>query len=321
MSFVLIRFLIYAIAIPTSLATFLGFLGTLDWRLELLDHPRPQYCLILIIALTLTLLDRRPKFSLAFAIPLLLNLAPIAPLFLPTSHPAASDPLRLLQVNLDRHNPTPARAIDYLDRQTADFIFLQEVTPTWGHQLRSQLQRYRVLSAIARPDSQGIALLVPKPRSRSAEILTIQVIHLPERSRRPLLQLTVRWHSTDIAILSLHVTRSRNAGTSAWQQAEFEAAATWSAQQQRDREVVVLGDFNSTPWSQRFRRFQASARLHDSHRGFGWQPTWNANWLPLARIPIDLCLHSDGLATVGRRIGSPLGSDHLPLFVELARSP
>jgi len=59
--------------------------------------------------------------------------------------------------------------------------------------------------------------------------------------------------------------------------------------------------------------------LKDSSLGWGIQPTWPAMFLPL-RIPIDHCLVSPDLKIVRRKIGRDIGSDHLPLLVDLGLS-
>ncbi len=82
------------------------------------------------------------------------------------------------------------------------------------------------------------------------------------------------------------------------------------------RPVIVLGDFNSTPWSSRYRRFLDEAGLVSSVQGFGAPGTWPA-MLPM-RIPIDHVLHSPSLRTVDRRVGPSVGSDHLAVTAVLA---
>jgi endonuclease/exonuclease/phosphatase (EEP) superfamily protein YafD len=42
--------------------------------------------------------------------------------------------------------------------------------------------------------------------------------------------------------------------------------------------------------------------------------------LAVLRIPIDHCLVSPSVAIVDRRVGPPVGSDHLPVFVDFAIS-
>ena len=60
--------------------------------------------------------------------------------------------------------------------------------------------------------------------------------------------------------------------------------------------------------------------LINSQRGFGVQATWPVAGGFAPRIPLDHCLHSPDLATVDRRMGPAVGSDHLPLVVVLDTS-
>ncbi len=94
--------------------------------------------------------------------------------------------------------------------------------------------------------------------------------------------------------------------------------AQWSqAIQAQGRQVVIIGDFNSTPWTRTFQSFLQQGHLVNSQQGYGAQSTWPAAWPSALRIAIDHCLHSDGLLTLSRSIGPPLDSDHRPLIVEL----
>jgi endonuclease/exonuclease/phosphatase (EEP) superfamily protein YafD len=79
----------------------------------------------------------------------------------------------------------------------------------------------------------------------------------------------------------------------------------------------MVGDFNVTPWSPLFADLLRDSGLADSCRGFGWQPTWPTRLPAMFRIPIDHCLHGAGVAIVDRRVGPEIGSDHLPLLLEL----
>ena len=79
---------------------------------------------------------------------------------------------------------------------------------------------------------------------------------------------------------------------------------------------IVVGDFNSTDGSPHFRRFLEVSKLRDSRLGFGRQSSW-PTWSPY-RIGIDHGFLSDDLAVESRRLGPRIGSDHLPLILELA---
>jgi endonuclease/exonuclease/phosphatase (EEP) superfamily protein YafD len=302
-----------------AIASFLGLMGRFWWGFELLDHPRPQYCLALVAGLLAGLLLKQ-WWAVVWLIPLTFNLALLAPLFFaPSSVQQAliAPSLRLLHINLDRNNTNPDLAIRYLKQQSVDLLFLQEVTPAWLTQLQSQLSEYRVVKAEALENSLGSAVLVPQQNQR-IKIEQVQIIHLPQKSDRPLLETTVTYEGKPLVILSYHVIRPRSASTSAYQQLEFDSVAAWSRSQlQRQRSVVVLGDFNSTSWSGRLRQLEQESQLINSQRGFGLQPTWSTSFPPLMKIATDHCFHSRSLVTIQRSIGLNIGSDHLPVFVEL----
>jgi DNA-binding CsgD family transcriptional regulator len=122
-----------------------------------------------------------------------------------------------------------------------------------------------------------------------------------------------------IAVLGVHTLPPVGADYAARRDAALAATAVWArAQRAAGRAPVVLGDLNATPFSAPLRRLLADAGLVDSQRGFGLQGSWPVG-LPL-RISIDHCLHDPTLATVTRALGPDLGSDHLPLRVDLAWS-
>jgi endonuclease/exonuclease/phosphatase (EEP) superfamily protein YafD len=79
----------------------------------------------------------------------------------------------------------------------------------------------------------------------------------------------------------------------------------------------VIGDFNVTAWSTYFRELVDQGDFANSQHGFALWPTWHAGLPLVMRIPIDQCLHSRDLATVARQVGPDVGSDHLPLLVNL----
>jgi endonuclease/exonuclease/phosphatase (EEP) superfamily protein YafD len=322
MKLILLKYPIDILATAAGLASILGCFGHLNWVLELCQHPRLQYCWILLLAIVVNAVFHS-KYTWVYALPLGLNLALILPLFwgniaLPNSRSIA-DSLQVLHVNLDRHNTQYDAAIQYIQNQPADLIFLQEVTPKWFDRIRTQLPNYRIIFSQPQNDSQGVAMMLPPTPNPQIEIIQTQIIHLPEKSTRPIIETLIRWQNREIALLSLHTTRPRNASTSAFQQQEFAAAARWSQEQQTQfqRPVLVIGDFNTTPWSDRSRQLQKQGNLVDSQRGFGWQTTWPAPFPPPFRIAIDRCLHSSEIATLHRRSGVNIGSDHLPLWVEV----
>ena len=81
--------------------------------------------------------------------------------------------------------------------------------------------------------------------------------------------------------------------------------------------MVLIGDFNTSPWSLAFKRLLRHSGLKSAADGFGYQPTWPAQW-PWLGIPIDHCLVSDGVVVREFSTAGPTGSDHLAIHARLS---
>jgi endonuclease/exonuclease/phosphatase (EEP) superfamily protein YafD len=81
---------------------------------------------------------------------------------------------------------------------------------------------------------------------------------------------------------------------------------------------ICVGDLNASLWSPVYLDFAKQTKLTNVRQGFGLLPTWPTfmgfNWL---MIPIDHCLVSSDICVVNAQTGERIGSDHLPLIVEL----
>ena len=81
--------------------------------------------------------------------------------------------------------------------------------------------------------------------------------------------------------------------------------------------VLLTGDFNTGVWGSNYRALAINSGLENASRGFGILPTW-PTFLPPAMIPIDHAFVSNEIGVVALRTGSHIGSDHLPLIIEIA---
>ena len=88
----------------------------------------------------------------------------------------------------------------------------------------------------------------------------------------------------------------------------------------RPREhVILVGDFNSTPWSFARRREETALGLERRTRIL---PTYPANGpFGVALLPIDHVYAGPGWGTVSINRGPRLGSDHYPIVAVLAPRP
>ncbi len=81
--------------------------------------------------------------------------------------------------------------------------------------------------------------------------------------------------------------------------------------------VVLVGDLNTAPWSRAVRDFLQTSGMQDSSLSLGLTPTWPAYLPPPLRIPLDQCYTGNGCRAVRKETGPFIGSDHLPLLVEV----
>ena len=80
--------------------------------------------------------------------------------------------------------------------------------------------------------------------------------------------------------------------------------------------TVLFGDFNAVPWGRVIGSIEAATGLRSDR---GLEGTWPSLLPWPLRLPIDHVLAGDGLRVIERRVIDVPGSDHLGLYVRVAR--
>jgi endonuclease/exonuclease/phosphatase (EEP) superfamily protein YafD len=292
-----------------SLGCLLVLVATIvaPWPLSLLEHFRVQHVAIGIAVTGACTVRRHGRWLARVDVALLATLLHLVWLIPDLGAarrpiPAGSD-LRVMLLNV-RTSSTAHEAVRRLVEDVdADLVALIETDERWLEALAPALASYP--SRIEHPQRAfGIAVY-----ARGA--LTAQVRHL---GVHPSIVGSFQHDGRQISIVVTHpippVARALVTDH------ETQLAAVAAHARSLPSPTLMLGDFNATPWSRAFRDVIGVSGLCDTRAGFGLHATFPAGSI-LRRIPLDHVLASCAIGVRDRYIERDVGSDHLPVVVDL----
>lgn len=303
-------------------AAFLGVLFTIAGLasryacfLEYFAHLKVQLALCFLIYAGIELVARRRGCAIISLIFAAINALPVLLLLMPTGTQVKPDTplsarLRILQANILTSNTNATALLALVARECPDVIVLQEPNARWLNALSELTNSYPVFAALPREDNFGAAIYCTS-NALSAEIFLLSD---PERAPSSLARIAVG--NKILTVVGTHTLAPCN--DAMWRGRNRFMLEFANTLRGIRGPLVVTGDFNNTPWSPHFRDFINDSGLLDSAQGCWLQPTWPTCFIPLARIPLDHCLHSTDALILDRRTGPDIGSDHLPLIIDIA---
>ncbi len=307
-------FVTRSVALPAGLAcaaaALLAQVGQFSGHLDVLTHFAPLYLLGGTIVLALAPLDRRPRrLALIGASAALASFALMAPELLSavktSAQPSAPPPahaVKLVQFNAGRDSHNLEARIRWLRQEDPDVLVVEDSRPVF---------QTMVVERLGRRQSCGMTCEI-SIFTREAPLK----IESPRRGRIGLGPAVAVAHlqgpAGPYAVVGTHyawptaVTIHRENGRRMQEILKPLPART----------TILMGDFNSTPWSFARRRDDRAFGLERRTRAL---PTWPANGMfGLAFLPIDHVYAGAGWRTVSVTRGPRLGSDHYPVVVTLA---
>ena len=240
---------------------------------------------------------------------------PLLPYLLPGAIDArpVEPSMRILFANVQKGNDNYQAFREQVDAEKPDIIGLAEVDGEWVEALAELPGRYSYRVLYPRADAHGFALFSRWP-------VSVRGTPFHEDARHP--GVVVVDLDLPQARTTLYLAHPNSPVTPADARVRNGQLRTISDMIRADPNPhqILIGDLNTTPWSPRYKLLEREAALRNAAIGRGYVPTWPA-WAPgssLTKIPIDQCLLSEGLAAERLRAGGRIGSDHLPLIVDVA---
>lgn len=297
--------------ILTCLATILGYLGEYHWIFDLFSHFRLQYIFMLLITFFIFLFFRKSSLVALSVVFLMPNAFEVASVFFGgNKNEDLQQYLKVCSINLSSSSNSYGEVAAFIRSRSPDIVVLLEFDRQWKNGLSAVTEEYRYKRMIAR-ENVGIAIL-SKVKVSGMEILYLDTTGVPS------LLVEVVLDNQRIQVLAIHPEAPL--GEQAFETRNEAFSSIIARRQSLSENLMIIGDFNTTPYSIYFRKLLKGLNLVDSRKGFGVLATWPA-WLPPARIPIDHCLISKNLFVRRREVGPMVGSDHLPVYVEVGFAP
>jgi endonuclease/exonuclease/phosphatase (EEP) superfamily protein YafD len=252
-------------------------------------------------------------FALLALLAAVVNLALVALIYLPAPDPSRYDSrnLRVLFAHLDRTSADYDAVASLVRKEDPDLVVFNEVSREWLAGLDPLNAAYPHRVAVPRDDEHGLAIYSQLPLSETVSP-TLGTLGLPAIATRAMLD------DIPITMITAHPPMPMTGDLAAERNRQFDELATLA--RSRQAPAILCGDLSTSPWSPFFVDLLDGTGLLNSRQGHGLEATWNASWPRLMTLPIDHCLTSPDIAVLALRRGPRVGSDHLPLLVDLAVS-
>lgn len=288
------------------------FSANLNWFLELFTHYPHYYAIASAILAIMLSLKRMPNAAILATVILAINLGTISPYLdnsqinnqaaTPTATQSDSD-LKILAVNFYYKNMEFGEVDPMLEETTPDIFIIHEASEYWwpdpkapfanSHPYQYKTEESGVTGIFMASKKDGTYTEIPLGNKFGLEFQ-------PE--------------GYDLKILAVHPPAPINSSFAEERNLQFEAITTYV--QENDTPVIIMGDFNCTPWSPYFQNMLAQSMLQDARLGFGFIPTWHAHNFAF-EIPIDHALVSPEINVTGFETASEIASDHRPILLEI----
>ncbi len=283
-----------------------GYLGTIHWTLDLTSHFKVPYFVLSLFGTVVLLLARQWGWSSLGLLGMILNGMVILPWYLPTTEAGFSN-LKLLLSNVHVRNQNYSALIQLVRTENPDILIVQEGNAGWIKQLTVLDETFPYL--MAPPQSYRFGTVI---KSRLPFEQT-QILSLGTSVRESLL-IKFKINGKMVSLLTSHPLPPISKHN--FDHRNSQLFAVQSVLKQLPAPLILIGDLNITMWSPISSKLFSHIGLINARQGFGFLPTWPTA-LPFLRIPIDHCLVSSDIQVANIKTGNSVGSDHLPLIVEL----
>ncbi len=293
----------------SALVTLLGALGASFWVLELFSHFIAWYALGTgVVALALWTLGAR-RWAMAATLLFLFQAAQPLGWYWPANNTSTTEgvPCRVLLANVLTSNTNTQALLGLIAESDPDIVCLQEVNDAWAKALKPLHADYPTRHVAPRNDNFGIALY-SRVSPRQPERMFQKTLRVPA------LTVPIEIDGIRAQLLTLHALPPLRSELAVLRSRQLDAARAWYEAQSES--ALIVGDLNMTMYSPVYRRWLSGMDIKNARAGHGPLGSWPV-WIPFLRLPLDQCFVSTKIDVVNCQLGPAIGSDHLPLIIDI----
>lgn len=308
------------IAAISAVAAMLSLGGAVSARLDILTHLTPLWLALSLLALALqgvagfsTGRGALALAALTIAISAALMVPELIARLTARRYPAADQTVKVIQFNVWDHNRDPAATARWILDQNADIVVLEE---TGGGAVPAALAgRYPYRAPCDKgPEDCATTIL-----AKATPIDGGQLMWTKLGRRHAGAWATFGAGARAFTIVGTHYRWPEPLARQAAQAERFADVI----QRFDPKSLIVVGDFNMTPWSFALRRQDARFGLTRlTHAIFTFPAGRIDHWrmsFPFPLLPIDQAYVGSDWRPVSVGRGPAMGSDHYPIVVTLTR--
>lgn len=302
-----ISFFVYSILCSLSIFSILGLLATQHLFFDIFSHFRLHYILIFLIPLLYGIIKKKWAIlfcSLSF---ILFNGYHISSVFSVSSTNKGEADIKIMHVNVWSKSDNHSSALEYINTHTPDVLIIEELTPEWQSALKTLNNTYSFHIDKAEDSNFGIGLWSKYP------IDDLKVQYIGE-TNTPSITGYLNKNGKSYLLIATHPYPPANFDQFRMRISQFNSLRTII--NKSTVPVILIGDLNTAPTSPVFQLLTSDTSMKNAADGFGIQRSWPTYFPPLS-LHLDHCLVSNSLEVVSYATGENIGSDHLPVIVEL----
>lgn len=280
---------------------------------DLISHFRIQYIVLLVPAFILAMYVRKSRSLLVISLALAIHGYTVTMFMLPVSadvdESADFVELTVLSSNLLLVNRNYQEQLDNIESIDPDILAFLEYTHEWDTALSASLTNYPHRAVQPSRDAFGIALYSKFPIvSGGVEDFAQNAIYS--------INVSIDLGDKLVQVMAVHPTAPMPGGGYELRNEQMQIIAEKSAN--INGPLIVMGDFNATPWTSHFTNMESIGKLRNTRAGHGLHPTWPNNKLQMHMlIPIDHILVNPQIGIAHFESKRVIGSDHRTIWSRL----